>query len=126
MKYFKRHWLHMQLPSFKPKPEKNLAPRSNQPRYQHHRSWHAISGVEWEGQCSSKATPCLSPRELANFGKLLMASMWDGLEFKSHLGGHGNTAHYNRGVLHGAKALTSNRMLPRCGKEGLPRLDLKQ
>ena len=38
----------------------------------------------------------------------------DGLEFKPHLGGHGDEAHYNRGVLYGAKALTSNRVLPHC------------
>ena len=66
------------------------------------------------------------PREFANFGKLLMASVWDGLEFKPHLGGHGGKAHYNTGVLHGAKALTNNRMLPHCGNEGFSRLDLKQ
>ena len=29
-------------------------------------------------------------------------------------GGHGDKAHYNRGVLYGAKALTSNRVLPHC------------
>ena len=29
-------------------------------------------------------------------------------------GGHGDEAHYNRGVLYGAKALTSNRVLPHC------------
>ena len=68
----------------------------------------------------------LIPMELANFGKLLMASVWDGLESKAHLWGHGDKAHYNRGVLHGAKALTSNRMLPHCGYEGISRLGLKQ
>ena len=68
----------------------------------------------------------LIPRELAYFGKLLMASVWDELEFKPHLGGDGDKAHYNRGVLHGAKALTSNRMLPHCGNEKFSRLDLKQ
>ena len=31
-------------------------------------------------------------------------------------GGHGDKAHYNRRVLYGAKALTSNRMLPHCGR----------
>ena len=55
-----------------------------------------------------------------------MASVWDGLEFKPHLGGHGDQAHYNTGVLHAAKALTSNRMLPHCDNEGFSRLDLKQ
>ena len=55
-----------------------------------------------------------SPRELANCGKLHMASVLDGLEFKPHLGGHGDKAHYSRGVLYGAKALTSNRVLPHC------------
>ena len=68
----------------------------------------------------------LIPRELANFGKLLMASVWDGIEFKARLGGHGDKAHYNAGVLHGGKALTSNRILPHCGNEGFSRLDLKQ
>ena len=68
----------------------------------------------------------LIPRELANFGKLLMASVWDGLEFKPHLGGHGDKARYNRGVLHGAEALNGSRMLPHCGNEGFSRLDLKQ
>ena len=29
-------------------------------------------------------------------------------------GGHGDKAHYNRGVLYGAEALTSNRVLPHC------------
>ena len=29
-------------------------------------------------------------------------------------GGHGDKAHYSRGVLYGAKALTSNRVLPHC------------
>ena len=29
-------------------------------------------------------------------------------------GGHGDEAHYNRRVLYGAKALTSNRVLPHC------------
>ena len=52
------------------------------------------------------------PRELANCGKLYEASVFDGLEFKPHLGGHWDKAHYSRGVLHGARALTSNRMLP--------------
>ena len=51
------------------------------------------------------------PGELANCGKLHMASVFDGLEFKPHLGGHWDKAHYSRGVLHGAMALTSNRML---------------
>ena len=68
----------------------------------------------------------LIPRELANFGKLLMASVWDGLEFKPHLGRHGDTAHYNTGVLCGAEAITSIRMLPHCGNEGSSRLGLKQ
>ena len=63
---------------------------------------------------------------LANFGKLRMASVCDGLEFKPHLGGHGDKAHYNRGVLYGAKALTSNRMLPHCDYEGLSTLGLKR
>ena len=66
------------------------------------------------------------PEGLANCGKLHMASVCDGLEFKSHLGGHGDKAHYNRGVLYGTKALTSNRMLPHCGYEGLSTLGLKQ
>ena len=29
-------------------------------------------------------------------------------------GGHGDEAHYSRGVLYGAEALTSNRVLPHC------------
>ena len=66
------------------------------------------------------------PRELANCGKLHMASVLDGLEFKPHLGGHGDKAQYSRGVLHGARALTSNRMLPHCGFEGLSTLGLKR
>ena len=57
---------------------------------------------------------------------MLSVSVCDGLEFKPHLGGHGDKAHYNRGALHGAKALISNRMLPHCGNEGIPKLDLKQ
>ena len=56
----------------------------------------------------------------------VIASVYDGLEFKPHLGGHGDKAHYNRGVLYGTKALTSNRMLPHCGYEGLSTLGLKQ
>ena len=55
-----------------------------------------------------------------------MASVLDGLEFKPHLGGHGDEAHYSRGVLHGARALTSNRVLPHCDLEGLSTLGLKQ
>ena len=90
------------------------------------RSWHEFSRVEREGQCNSKATPCLSPRELANFGKLRIASVWDGLEFKPRHGGHADKAHYNRGVLYGAEALTSSRLLPRRGYEGLSTLGLKQ
>ena len=66
------------------------------------------------------------PRELANCGKLHKASVFDGLEFKPHLGGHWDKAHYSRGVLHGARALTSNRMLPLCGFEGLCTLGLRQ
>ena len=66
------------------------------------------------------------PRELANCGKLHKASVFDGLEFKPHLGGHWDKAHYSRGVLHGAKALTSNIMLPHCGFEGLCTLGLRQ
>ena len=63
---------------------------------------------------------------------LCLVTLWpmefvcDGLEFKPHLGGHGDKAHYNRGVLYGTKALTSNRMLPHCGYEGLSTLGLKQ
>ena len=41
-------------------------------------------------------------------------------------GGHGDKAHYNRGVLYGTKALTSNRMLPHCDYEGLSTLGLKR
>ena len=52
--------------------------------------------------------------------------VFDGLEFKPHLGGHWDKAHYSRGVLHGARALTSNRMLPLCGFEGLCTLGLRQ
>ena len=63
---------------------------------------------------------------MANFGKLLMASVWDGLEFKPHLGGHGDKAHYSRGVLHGAEAITSSRMLPHYGNEGWSTMGLKQ
>ena len=66
------------------------------------------------------------PSELANCGKLHMASVLDGLEFKPHLGGRGEKAHYSRGVRHGAMALTSNRMLPHCGFEGLCTLGLRQ
>ena len=117
----------MQPPSIKPKPDETLAPQPTQPRYQDHSQELACSSrVEREGQCNSKATPCLSPSELANFGKLIMASVWDELEMKPHLGGHGDKAHYKRGVLHGAKALTRNRMLPHCGYEGLSTLGLKQ
>ena len=32
-------------------------------------------------------------------------------------GGHGDEAHYNRRVLYGAKALTSNRVLPHCERK---------
>ena len=53
-------------------------------------------------------------------------AVFDGLEFKPHLGGHCDKAHHSRGVLHGARALTSNRMLPHCGFEGLSTLGLKQ
>ena len=67
-----------------------------------------------------------SPRELANCGKLHTASVLDRLEFKPHLGGHGDKAQYSRGVLHGARALTSNGMLPHCDLEGLSTLGLKQ
>ena len=45
----------------------------------------------------------------------------------SHIsGGHGDKAHYNRGVLYGTKALTSNRMLPHCDYGGLSTLCLKR
>ena len=64
------------------------------------------------------------PRELANCGKLHMASVLDELEFKPHLGG--DEAHYSRGVLHGAGALASNGMLPRCGFGELSTQALKQ
>ena len=67
-----------------------------------------------------------SPRELANCGKLHMTSVFDGLEFKLDFGGRGDKAHYSRGVLHGARALTSNRMLPHCGFGELSTLALKQ
>ena len=66
------------------------------------------------------------PEGLANCGKLRMASVCDGLEFKPHLGGHGDKAHYNRGVLYGTKALTSNRMQPLCGYQRLSILGLKR
>ena len=66
------------------------------------------------------------PRELANCGKLYEASVFDGLEFKPHLGGHWDKAHYSRGVLHGARALTSNGMLPHRGFEWLCTLGLRQ
>ena len=66
------------------------------------------------------------PRELANCGKLHMASVFDGLELKPHLGGHWDKAHDSRGVLHGARALTSSRMLPHCGFEALCTLGLKR
>ena len=56
----------------------------------------------------------------------MMAKVWDGLKFKPHLGGHVDETCYNRGVLHGAEALTSNRMLTPCGNEGLSTLGLKQ
>ena len=49
-----------------------------------------------------------------------------GFEFKARLGSHVDKAHYNRGVLYGTKALTSNRMLPHCGYEGLSTQGLKQ
>ena len=53
--------------------------------------------------------------------------VWDGLEFKPHLGGHGDRGHYNRGVLYGAEALTSSSsMLPHCGNEGWSTMGLKQ
>ena len=57
---------------------------------------------------------------------VFIASTCNGLEFKPQLGGHGDKAQYNRGVLYGTKALTSNRMLPHCGYEGLSTLGLKQ
>ena len=55
-----------------------------------------------------------------------VASVFDGLEFKPHLGGHWDKANYSRGVLHGARALTSNRKMPHCGFEGLRTLGLRQ
>ena len=55
-----------------------------------------------------------------------MIVVCDGLELKPHLGGQGDKAHYNRGVLYGTKALISNRMLPHCGYEGLSTLGLKR
>ena len=67
-----------------------------------------------------------SPSELANCGKLHMASVLDGLEFKPCLRGHGDKAQYSRGVLHGARALTSNGMLPHCGIGELSTLGLRQ
>ena len=42
------------------------------------------------------------------------------------LGGHGDKAHYSRGVLHGARALTSNGMLPHCGLGELSTQGMKQ
>ena len=51
--------------------------------------WHPISRVGRENakQCSSKATPCSSLRDLANCGELRKASVYDVLEFKPHLKG---------------------------------------
>ena len=49
-----------------------------------------------------------------------------GFEFKARLGIHVDKAHYNRGVLHGARALTSNGMLPHCGVGELSTQALKQ
>ena len=63
---------------------------------------------------------------MANCGKSHKASVFDGLEFKPHLGGHWDKAYYGRGVLHGARALTSNRMLPHCDFEGPCTLGLRQ
>ena len=45
----------------------------------------------------------------------------------SHISrGHGDKALNSRGVLYGARSLTSNRMLPHCDFEGLPTLALKR
>ena len=54
------------------------------------------------------------------------APVFDGLEVKPHPGGHGDKAHYSRGVLHGARALTSNGMLPHCGVGELSTQALRQ
>ena len=68
-------------------------------------------------------------RDLANCGKLHMASVCDGFEFKPHLRGswgHGPNQHKRavprRG--HGAKSLTSTGMLPHCVHEGPSTLGL--
>jgi len=55
-----------------------------------------------------------------------IARMLDRLEFKPHLGGHGDKAQYSRGVLHGARALTSIGMLPHCGVGELSTQALRQ
>ena len=75
----------------------------------------------WRGAVNAPPVKIITfSREKTSFSSL------DGLEFKPHLGGHWDKAHYSRGVLHGARALTSNRMLPHCGFEGLCTLGLRQ
>ena len=45
----------------------------------------------------------------------------------SHISrGHGDKALNSRGMLYGARSLTSNRMLPHCDFEGLSTLGLKR
>ena len=80
---------------------------------------------------SEMASNFQAPEELANFGKLHMASVYDGLEFKPHLRGswgHGPNQHKRavprRG--HGAKSLTSTGMLPHCVHEGPSTLGLNR
>ena len=48
-------------------------------------------------------------------GRPQTTSGWARVQATSR-GGHGDKAHYNRRVLYGAKALTSNRMLPHCDR----------
>ena len=70
-------------------------------------------------------------RDLANCGKLHMASVCDGLEFKPHLrGSWGNGPNQHKRAVprrgHGAKSLTSTGMLPHCVHEGPSTLGLNQ
>ena len=52
-----RHWLRMQHPSMKPKPEKFWHPYPPNRGTKTTRGKACISRIEREGQCSSKATP---------------------------------------------------------------------
>ena len=105
--------------------EKNLVPQPTHPW--NHRKWGARNSRVEREPMQNKGNTELIPRKLANCGKDCAWHRCDGHEFKPHLRGHWDKAHNSGEVLHGARSLTSNRMLPHCiNLEGLSTQGLKQ